>query len=116
MIEALSAGEELCETVVNYRRDGTPFMNLLMIAPLYDNKGDVRYFLGCQIDVSPLLEGGKGMESFSQVLAQDRAESRFGITAGKDPMNLLGELGQLLNETEADFVMNRMRSSTPGSG
>ena len=91
-------------------------MNLLMLAPMYDNKGEARYFLGCQIDVSPLIEGGKGLESFSQLLAQDRSESRFGIRPDKDPMNLIGELGQLLNEPEADFVMNRMRSSNPASG
>ncbi|KAI7042315.1 hypothetical protein KC352_g46504, partial [Hortaea werneckii] len=45
LIDALTAGQEICETILNYRRDGSPFVNLLMLAPLYDNKGQVRYFL-----------------------------------------------------------------------
>jgi hypothetical protein len=84
-------------------------MNLLMIAPLYDNKGQVRYFLGCQIDVSPLIEGGKGLDSFSRLLAQDRTESRFGGRPEKDPKHVLGELGQMLNEEESNIVNNRAR-------
>ncbi|KAH6669107.1 hypothetical protein F5X68DRAFT_176087 [Plectosphaerella plurivora] len=36
---ALAAGKEHYETFLNYRRDGSPFMNLLMMAPLYDSRG-----------------------------------------------------------------------------
>ncbi|KAK5167981.1 uncharacterized protein LTR77_006548 [Saxophila tyrrhenica] len=118
MAEALSAGEELCETILNYRRDGTPFMNLLLLSPMYDNKGEVRYYLGCQIDVSPLIEAGKGLDSFSQLLAQDRANSRSQSNEMKDPMNLLSELGQMLSDTETDFVSSKIRrsNSRPSSG
>ena len=91
-------------------------MNLLMIAPLYDNKGAVRYFLGCQIDVSSLIENGHGMESFAQLLAQDRAESRFGGRSARDPSSLLGELGSLLSEEEADRVGRRSRQASVDMG
>ncbi|KAK4547412.1 hypothetical protein LTR36_001068 [Oleoguttula mirabilis] len=109
LIDALANGTEICETILNYRRDGSPFMNLLMIAPLYDNKGQVRYFLGCQIDVSSLIEGGRGLESFSQLLAQDRTESRFGGRPEKNPKHVLGELGQMLSEEEGNIMKNRTR-------
>lgn len=112
MIDALTTGQEICETILNYRRDGTPFMNLLMIAPLYDNKGTVRYFLGCQIDVSSLIEGGRGLDSFSQLLAKDRTESRFGNRLDKDSRHALGELGQMLTEEESDVVKSRSRSQS----
>lgn len=91
-------------------------MNLLMIAPLYDNKGTVRYFLGCQIDVSPLIEAGRGVESFAQLLAQDRTESRFGGRAQRDPNHLLGELGSLLNDQEAASVRKQGRSNSIATG
>ena len=90
-------------------------MNLLMIAPLYDNKGSVRYYIGAQIDVSSLLEGGKGLDTFAQIISQDRSDSRLGGDADRDPMSLLGDLGQMLNEPEADFVMHRMRSTSRSS-
>lgn len=115
LIEALAAGQEICETVLNYRRDGSPFMNLLMIAPLYDNKGHVRYFLGCQIDVSPLIDAGRGLDSFEQLLAQDRAESRFGGALEKDPKHALTRFGQLLNDDELFAVRTRARSDSEGS-
>jgi hypothetical protein len=84
-------------------------MNLLMLAPLYDNKGQVRYFLGCQIDVSALVEGGKGMESFANLLARDRSESRFGGRL-KDSKRTLGELSAMLNEDETKIIRDRARS------
>ena len=87
-------------------------MNLLLIAPLYDNKGQVRYFLGCQIDVSALIAGGKGLDSFSQLLSQDRAESRYGVQPERNPNNLLSELGALLSADEAKIVQNRTRSNS----
>ncbi|KAM3491375.1 hypothetical protein MY3957_005317 [Beauveria namnaoensis] len=52
--EKLEAGIEHYETFLNYRRDGTPFMNLVMLAPLYDSRGIIRYFIGAQVDVSGL--------------------------------------------------------------
>lgn len=110
--EALSNGEECCETILNYRRDGTPFMNLLMLAPLYDNKGTVRYFLGAQIDVSSLIEDGRGLESFAQLLSQDRSRQRFGGYPEKDPKQVLGDLGQLLTEDEAEMFRNRVVQKT----
>jgi hypothetical protein len=89
-------------------------MNLLLIAPLYDNKGHVRYFLGCQIDVSSLIEGGRGLESFANLLARDRSESRFGDSLQKDPKHMLGEFGAVLNDEEANIIKNRTRSFNEG--
>lgn len=90
-------------------------MNLLMIAPLYDNKGAVRYFLGCQIDVSALVEGGRGLESFAQLLAQDRSESRFGGRPERSSNHVLGELGQMLSDEESGIVKSRARTSSLSS-
>lgn len=90
-------------------------MNLLMTAPLYDNKGAVRYFLGCQIDVSSLVEHGRGLESFSHLLAQDRSESRFGGRQ-KDAKRALGELGQMLSEEESNMMRSGSRRVSEDTG
>jgi len=52
------------------RRDGSPFMNLFMHAPLYDHFGKLRYFMGAQIDVSHVIENNPELESLQQVIAQ----------------------------------------------
>lgn len=41
--------------LLNYRKDGTPFRNAVMIAPVFDDQGDVEYFLGSQVEVSASL-------------------------------------------------------------
>jgi PAS domain-containing protein len=40
--EALQNGREINETILNYRRDGSPFFNLLLVTPLHDNCGRIR--------------------------------------------------------------------------
>lgn len=73
--EYLAAGKEHCEAVLNYRRDGSPFMNLLMVAPLLDSRGVVRYHLGAQVDVSGLVKESAGLESLRRLVARNPRES-----------------------------------------
>jgi PAS domain S-box-containing protein len=37
--------------ILNYRIDGTPFRNGVMITPLFDPQGDLAWFLGSQVDL-----------------------------------------------------------------
>jgi PAS domain S-box-containing protein len=37
--------------ILNYKKDGTPFRNAVMVAPIFDAKGDLEYFLGSQVEV-----------------------------------------------------------------
>ncbi|CRL23432.1 Nitrogen fixation negative regulator NifL [Penicillium camemberti] len=65
--EAIHAGRHHSEMFLNYRRDGSPFMNLLQCAPLCDSHGRVKYFVGAQIDVSGLAMEGASMESLMEL-------------------------------------------------
>lgn len=58
------------------RRDGSSFLNLLMISPLCCDQGLVRYWIGAQMDVSRLLTSG--LESFSNLKELDRLSTRYG--------------------------------------
>ena len=46
--EALEAEREITIDILNYRSDGTEFVNRLMITPLREETGKVGYFLGIQ--------------------------------------------------------------------
>lgn len=37
--------------ILNYRKNGSPFRNGVMISPLFDEEGEVTYFLGSQVDL-----------------------------------------------------------------
>lgn len=39
--------------ILNYRKDGTPFRNGVMITPIIGRDGDVEWFLGSQVDLGP---------------------------------------------------------------
>jgi PAS domain S-box-containing protein len=39
--------------IINYRRDGVPFRNGVMITPLFDAEGQLEWFLGSQVDLGP---------------------------------------------------------------
>lgn len=52
MREAIGAGREVTVDILNYRQDGTPFRNRLLIAPVLDGKGDVTHHLGIQKELS----------------------------------------------------------------
>ncbi|KAK8135876.1 hypothetical protein PG984_003816 [Apiospora sp. TS-2023a] len=70
----LEEGKEHVETFLNYRRDGSPFMNLLMVAPLYDSRGKVRYHIGAQVDVSGLVKESAGLDSLERLVARENPE------------------------------------------
>nr|AML77015.1 putative LOV domain-containing protein [Saxifraga stolonifera] len=57
--EALQAGNTYCGRLLNYKKDGTPFWNLLTIAPIKDEAGKILKFIGMQVEVSKHTEGFK---------------------------------------------------------
>nr|AHZ63874.1 phototropin [Lycopodium deuterodensum] len=57
--EALSAGGSYCGRLLNYKKDGTPFWNLLTISPIKDDNGKILKFIGMQVEVSKYTEGLK---------------------------------------------------------
>jgi PAS domain S-box-containing protein len=39
--------------LINYRKDGSPFRNAVMIAPMFDDAGKIEYYVGSQIEILP---------------------------------------------------------------
>ncbi|KAK7402153.1 hypothetical protein VNO78_14191 [Psophocarpus tetragonolobus] len=56
---ALQGGKIYCGRLLNYKKDGTPFWNLLTISPIKDEDGKVLKFIGMQVEVSKHTEGSK---------------------------------------------------------
>nr|AML77467.1 putative LOV domain-containing protein [Dacrydium balansae] len=57
--EALAEGRSYCGRLLNYKKDGTPFWNLLTIAPIKDETGKILKFIGMLVEVSKHTEGDK---------------------------------------------------------
>jgi PAS domain S-box-containing protein len=56
--------------ILNYRRDGTPFRNGVMITPLFDTEGGLAWFLGSQVDLS---------DAVADPLAQRRTDAALKV-------------------------------------
>jgi hypothetical protein len=39
--------------LINYRKDGSPFRNAVIIAPLFDDEGKLELFVGSQVEILP---------------------------------------------------------------
>jgi PAS domain S-box-containing protein len=49
--DGIYAKQPVMVEILNYKADGTPFRNAVMIAPLFDADGEILYYLGSQVEV-----------------------------------------------------------------
>nr|AML78144.1 putative LOV domain-containing protein [Ulvella endozoica] len=54
---AIEQGKGAAVRLLNYRKDGTPFWNLLTVMPVYAADGSLSKFIGVQVDVTSRTEG-----------------------------------------------------------
>ena len=104
-------------------------MNMLMIAPLSDSRGKIRYFIGAQVDVSGLVKDCTDLESLQRLVVQQRRHSDSPNSESDDDNNTFNpqrrssdaiihgevpstkkdefqELSEMLNLGELDTVRN----------
>ncbi|KAM3695915.1 hypothetical protein ACB098_07G169700 [Castanea mollissima] len=55
--DAVKSGNSYCGRLLNYKKDGTPFWNLLTITPIKNDHGKTIKFIGMQVEVSKYTEG-----------------------------------------------------------
>ncbi|KAL5562283.1 hypothetical protein UlMin_032030 [Ulmus minor] len=55
--DAVRNGSSYCGRLLNYKKNGTPFWNLLTITPIKDDTGNTIKFIGMQVEVSKYTEG-----------------------------------------------------------
>ena len=51
--EAIGSQRPALVDILNYRRDGTPFRNGVLVTPLFDEDGQLAWFLGSQVELGP---------------------------------------------------------------
>lgn len=94
--EKIEQGVESVELLLNYRKDGSPFWNLLHVTPLRDEYGKIIFFLGGQIDCSSTVHSNPDVlkvlrfndqrtsrQFHDQAMAKERGS---GVLSHKDPL------------------------------
>jgi PAS domain S-box-containing protein len=104
--ESIADEEPVSVEIRNYRRDGTPFWNELTLAPIYDDEGDLLYYVGFQIDVTDRREAERLAEQRAEELDAERRTLRRVL----DRINgLLREVsGVLVESTERSEIEHRV--------
>jgi len=66
---AIKKGEAVEVTLRNYRKNGELFYNRLVVKPLFDERGNVVYYLGVQYDITEQVEAQQEIKTLSEKLA-----------------------------------------------
>jgi PAS domain S-box-containing protein len=74
--------------ILNYKKDGTPFRNAVLVAPVFDEEGELSWFLGSQVEL--------GDDAAAPSL--NRRERAAGLVRTLSPRQL-----QILQEMAAGF-------------
>jgi PAS domain S-box-containing protein len=68
--DAIARKRPVMAEILNYRRDGVPFRNAVMIAPVFADDGEVRYYIGSQMEVSEQRLGSDRAHAAQRRLAE----------------------------------------------
>jgi PAS domain S-box-containing protein len=52
IVSAVREKRPVLVEILNYKKDGTPFRNAVLVAPIFDENGELEYFLGSQMEVA----------------------------------------------------------------
>jgi hypothetical protein len=82
-------------------------MNLLTVDPLFDSRGNIRYFLGAQVDVTGLCKDCTDLDSLRKLLERREEGNIEGNELMKDATDSkqdFKDLSEMLNDEEVEEV------------
>ena len=84
--------------ILNYKKDGTPFRNAVMVAPIFGVGGELEYFLGSQVEIAEDVaraNDARRKTAYDRVAALSRRkrEVLLQMAAGKLNKQIAYELG-----------------------
>jgi PAS domain S-box-containing protein len=102
--DAIAAMRPIMVELINYRKDGTPFRNAVMIAPLFDDEGELVYFLGSQMAID---DGGASRHERARQLIEHLSPRQRQILEALAQGRLNKQIAYDLDLTERTIKMHR---------
>jgi PAS domain S-box-containing protein len=102
LIETLRNGirrrQPVMVEILNYKKDGTPFRNAVMVAPIFDSSGELEYFLGSQVEIADDVARAndvrrKAAHDLVAALSRRQREVLVHLASGKLNKQIAYELG-----------------------
>lgn len=93
--DAIGARTKVSVDLLNHRKDGSPFWNRLLVTPVCDDKGAIRYFFASQHDVTAERERVEALEAEQRVLLADAQQTKARLADSEARLNFALQAGQL---------------------
>jgi PAS domain S-box-containing protein len=94
--------------ILNYKRDGTPFRNAVLVAPTFDDEGELEFFLGSQVELeqdSPTTNANRRMTAAMAVKALSRRQREVLVEMALGHLNK--QIAHTLGLSEQTVKMHR---------
>ena len=106
---AVAQGRPTIIELLNYRKDGTPFRNAVMLAPILDADGAVVLFIGSQMEVDPAVSTAglrrvRALELASRLTSRQRQILELMVSGYRNK-----QIGGMLGIGEKTVKMHRVR-------
>jgi PAS domain S-box-containing protein len=106
--DALRDRRPLLVDILNYKKDGTPFRNGVMITPLFDPEGGLAWFLGSQVDLGePSADRLSGRRGRAAALVADLPARQREVLEGMASGLLNKQIAWELKISEKTVKMHR---------
>ena len=108
--EAVRAARTLEIDIQNYRKNGEPFWNRLLIGPVRDAAGELAYFFASQVDVTIERERLLGLENHNAALTAELADRLRDQQAVEGRLRFATDAGRI-GIWELDLATNQFTTS-----
>ena len=103
--DAVSRRKECKVLLRNYRKDGTLFWNELTVAPVKDEEGTVRFFVGVQQDVTERVQIEKDLE-------ESRTKLKAALESMTDAVFISDVNGNFIDFNEAFAIIHKFKNKS----
>ncbi|MFC5554117.1 PAS domain S-box protein, partial [Methylobacterium iners] len=93
--EAIAAPRAVETDIRNHRKDGTPFWNRLLMAPVHDAAGKLAYFFASQLDVTLERDRVAALEGENAALTAERLINENRLAFSEESLRLATEAAEI---------------------
>jgi PAS domain S-box-containing protein len=87
--EAVGAGRDVAVDIMNYRKDGSTFWNVLFISPVRDDEGRIVYFFASQVDFTDVKSREADLAAARHQAEEEVAKNTADLQAALEAKTLL---------------------------
>ncbi|KAL7929393.1 PAS domain-containing protein [Trichoderma chlorosporum] len=103
----IQEGREVQQSLINYRKGGKPFLNLLTMIPIPWDTDDIRYFIGFQIDLVECPDAISGQELGGVTVNYKHSDIGQYIWTPPVPNQLESDNGQTLGVDDVSTLLQQ---------